>query len=74
MDDDLSVRERGLMQELSLINFERKRRRDVAAKKRGNKPIKSCQSGRDGDCIHKLCPQLRDDEPFKTGRNCPLDS
>jgi len=32
-----------------------------------------CHSDRDGDCFHKDCPQLRDNEPHKTGRHCPLD-
>jgi len=33
-----------------------------------------CHADRDGDCIHKQCPQLRDNEPHKTGRHCPLDT
>lgn len=32
-----------------------------------------CHAGRDGDCIHKNCPQLRDNEPAASGRHCPLD-
>lgn len=32
-----------------------------------------CQSDRDGDCAYKRCPQLRDGEPVKSGRHCPLD-
>lgn len=32
-----------------------------------------CHSGRDGDCIWKKCPQLRDNEPEQGGRHCPLD-
>lgn len=32
-----------------------------------------CAAGKDGDCIHKQCPQLRDGEPHKTRRHCPLD-
>ena len=35
--------------------------------------IATCQSGSDGDCFHKSCPQLRDGEPVKTDRHCPLD-
>jgi hypothetical protein len=27
----------------------------------------------DGDCYWSQCPQLRDGEPGKTGRHCPLD-
>ena len=33
-----------------------------------------CHSHEDGDCYWKGCPQLRDKEPEKTGRNCPLDN
>jgi hypothetical protein len=32
-----------------------------------------CQAARDGDCFFSGCPQLRDDEPNKSGRHCPLD-
>lgn len=32
-----------------------------------------CQADRDGDCTHKSCPQLRDGEPRRSGRHCPLD-
>lgn len=32
-----------------------------------------CHGGRDGECIWRKCPQLRDDEPRATGRHCPLD-
>lgn len=35
-------------------------------------PIERCQSDRDGDCSHAACPQLRDGEPHKSGRHCPL--
>jgi len=35
---------------------------------------KACHATPDGDCWHKDCPQIRDDEPAKTGRNCPLAS
>lgn len=33
-----------------------------------------CQSDCDGMCTWKRCPQLRDKEPEKTGRHCPLDA
>ncbi len=33
----------------------------------------NCHSQRDGDCIWERCPQLRDGEPKKSGRHCPLD-
>lgn len=32
-----------------------------------------CHAQTDGDCNHLLCPQIRDDEPAKSGRHCPLD-
>lgn len=31
-----------------------------------------CRAGRDGECIWPLCPQLREGEPAKSGRHCPL--
>jgi len=31
-----------------------------------------CHAARDGDCIWKNCPQLRDGEPRASGRDCPL--
>lgn len=36
-------------------------------------PEPSCHAGKDGDCIWEECPQLRDDEPEKSGRSCPLE-
>jgi len=35
-------------------------------------PLNGCAAGRDGDCTHSQCPQLRDREPATTGRSCPL--
>jgi hypothetical protein len=32
----------------------------------------TCHAGRDGDCYWQRCPQLRDGEPKKSGRSCPL--
>lgn len=37
-------------------------------------PEPRCHADRDGDCYWTGCPQLRDGEPFKTGRHCPLDA
>lgn len=37
-------------------------------------PLTRCTAGRDGECGHAQCPQLRDREPAATGRHCPLDS
>jgi len=36
--------------------------------------LTSCAAGKDGECAHKHCPQLRDNEPHKSGRHCPLDT
>lgn len=38
------------------------------------KPLELCAAGRDGECHHKDCPQLRDNEPMATGRHCPIDN
>lgn len=32
-----------------------------------------CAASQDGECSHSKCPQLRDGEPMKSGRHCPLD-
>lgn len=32
-----------------------------------------CKANREGDCKSATCPQLRDGEPVKSGRHCPLD-
>ena len=37
-----------------------------------NCPQGSCRADSDGDCDWLGCPQLRDGEPEKTGRDCPL--
>lgn len=39
----------------------------------GTHGMTRCQSNNDGDCDWNDCPQLRDGEPMKTGRHCPLD-
>ena len=36
-------------------------------------PEPYCRAQKDGDCIYSHCPQIKDNEPFKTGRHCPLD-
>lgn len=34
-----------------------------------------CKAARsDGECEWSECPQLRDGEPAKTGRHCPIDT
>ncbi len=33
----------------------------------------TCHADRDGECIWDACPQIRDGEPAKTRRHCPLD-
>ena len=30
--------------------------------------------GSDGECNWRDCPQIRDGEPMKSGRHCPLDT
>jgi len=35
---------------------------------------RSCRAHADGDCTWEGCPQLRDKEPHKSGRHCPLDT
>lgn len=35
--------------------------------------VNTCHGDRDGDCSWPECPQLRDNEPYATGRHCPLD-
>lgn len=32
-----------------------------------------CHADMDGECSWPGCPQLRDGEPMKSGRHCPLD-
>ncbi|MFC5353490.1 hypothetical protein [Azospirillum himalayense] len=38
------------------------------------KPLTHCAAGKDGECNHPDCPQLRDGEPAKSRRHCPLDT
>lgn len=33
----------------------------------------NCHAGRDGECNDRRCPQLKEGEPEKSGRHCPLD-
>ena len=33
-----------------------------------------CHAGQDGECNWDKCPQIKDGEPIKTGRHCPLDT
>lgn len=46
---------------------------DPAQQKPGSLPLLHCASDRDGDCTHDQCPQIRDGEPEKSHRHCPLD-
>lgn len=32
----------------------------------------SCQSNPDGECDFDMCPQPLDEEPYRSGRRCPL--
>lgn len=33
-----------------------------------------CKANQDGDCSWEHCPQLRDGEPVRSGRHCPIDT
>lgn len=33
----------------------------------------ACHAEGDGECHWRRCPQLRDNEPYHSGRHCPLD-
>lgn len=37
-------------------------------------PLEHCAAGRDGECNHRDCPQIRDNEPEHSGRHCPIDN
>lgn len=37
-------------------------------------PLVHCAADKDGECRHKDCPQIRDDEPKRSGRHCPIDT
>jgi hypothetical protein len=32
-----------------------------------------CHASKDGECFWGRCPQIRDGEPAKSGRHCPID-
>jgi hypothetical protein len=36
-------------------------------------PNDGCRANSDGECSWSDCPQLRDNEPLKSSRHCPLD-
>ncbi len=36
--------------------------------------IPSCHAAQDGECFWEGCPQIKDGEPKKSGRHCPLDT
>ncbi|MGX9313657.1 hypothetical protein ACWXWE_13030 [Pantoea ananatis] len=39
-----------------------------------DEPLEHCAAGKDGECYHRQCPQIRDIEPENSGRHCPLDN
>lgn len=43
------------------------------AERAGARQWLGCHSDHDGECSWASCPQLRDGEPVKSGRHCPLD-
>ncbi len=67
-----SAPKRGRLSHQEKINESRE---IVAARlQRLERPLNGrCAAARDGDCSHSQCPQLRDGEPVKSGRHCPLD-
>ncbi|WP_439572607.1 DUF5131 family protein [Phreatobacter sp.] len=36
--------------------------------------MERCHASRDGECFAASCPQLRDGEPRRSGRHCPIDT
>jgi hypothetical protein len=67
-----------------LVNMTATRRTDIVRELRlgpnGSEPVKweapfdgHCGASRDGECGKSWCPQLRDNEPGRSGRHCPLD-
>jgi hypothetical protein len=46
--------------------------RSIELKVSGYDPGSHCHAQNDGDCTWDACPQMRDGEPEKTGRTCPL--
>jgi hypothetical protein len=56
-----------------MSRFEIARRREINRRNRlALLPLAKCQAGCDGECCDKRCPQIRDGEPEKSGRFCPL--
>ena len=33
-----------------------------------------CRANKEGDCVYSKCPQLRDGEPVRSNRHCPIDT
>lgn len=44
----------------------------AALKKPWDEPPR-CHAAKDGECFWADCPQIKDGEPVKSGRHCPLD-
>lgn len=42
--------------------------------RRRSLPVVTCQADDDDACDWDACPQIRDGEPTKSGRSCPLDN
>ena len=55
------------------IEKHKKHRIEVEEHAKIHGPPPRCRAARDGECSAADCPQLRDDEPAKTGRHCPRD-
>lgn len=50
----------------------REMKRDAAKAAVRAADLQICKADADGECNHKGCPQVRDGEPEKSGRSCPL--
>lgn len=49
------------------------RLRELATEQLGNESAEDhCRAARDGECFWEKCPQIRDGEPKRSGRSCPL--
>lgn len=71
---DLCAQDAGYKDEADMVAQLQRPSSLVAALADAGRPApERCQAGKDGDCIDPCCPQLRDGEPAKRGRHCPLD-
>lgn len=57
-----------------MVRITAKRRAPIIRELRLGPNGPRCRAAKDGDCSWVDCPQLRDDEPAKSGRHCPIDN